>query len=1025
MLRDALRLIRRARDLSDLFALLGYSRDDTPLDHGWTIVARWRSFRVVAGEHSDAREAARSHARRLAASARPTLVVVLDPTRALALAGPYTGRPSGSRLLVIALDNPSRFALRQLAALAPDGAPNALALALRITDLLASEQVGERFFTAWRALQQRMAASLRPHGSSADREMAALLALTRVLFLYFVQEKGWLDGRTDYLRELLDTTLARRRHFHRTVLHPLFFGTLNRPPRERAPDPALGNVPYLNGGLFEPHPVERRIGPAVFPNALWRDAFDGLFDRFRFCVREGDEVDAIAPDMLGRVFERVMSDDERHATGTFYTPESVVRQIVDATIATALADDGPLSADLAERVVRGEPVPAPAAKAARHALRRLRLLDPAVGSGAFLLSALESLTLARLALQSRVGAATRWKMRRRVLKENLFGVDLSPVAVRLAELRLWLAIVADDPTRDPARVEPLPNLDAVVRQGNSLLDPIGAARSLGIRLPHMRPETRAVHRARAALFDARGRVRRVRERELRRAEEALAHATVASADEYTRAALRDLATAARGRDLFGARAGMTEPQQRRYRALRRQLAALRAARRRIGDGEIPFFAFEVHCPEVTARAGFTVVVGNPPWVRAERLPPALRATLKERFAWWRSGPGRGFGHLPDLSVAFLERSLELTAPGGAVGLLVPSKLATAGYAARARETLVRETALTYLHRVPDREAARFRATIYPLALITKRTRPQRGHRVHLDFERQRSSSQRGLTGTGPWILLPDRARRALTRLLETGIPLAVASAPALGIKTGADAVFVGAVVRRGHGTSVVRFGSDDVEIENTVLRRAIRGRDIDPFFVRPQRVLLWCYDAEGRPLMHLPPLARSYLSRHRTRLIARADYRTGPTWTLFRTAAAQAPWRVVWADIARHPMSVVVEETTARDALPLNSCYVAASRDRETVLVMSACLNSTWARVIVRATSDEARGGYRRNNARVIGRIPIPQPGRARKALAAVSARAHQHHDVDQDELDDAVARALSLSRAIRAELGALADDQR
>src|SRR6185436_3880129 len=216
---------------------------------------------------------------------------------------------------------------------------------------------------------ESMSASLGRRGTPVERRTAALLPLTRILFLYFVQAKGWLDGRPDYLRRLLDTSLARRRHFHRSALHPLFFGTLNRKPGDRSATIKLGKIPYLNGGLFEPHPVERRLGPVVFPNHLWRDAFDGLFERFRFTVHESQRADAIAPDMLGRVFERVMEPGDRHHTGTFYTPESVVRQVVNAAIETALG-------------------PSPR----QAALRTLRVLDPAVGSGAFLLGALERLT---------------------------------------------------------------------------------------------------------------------------------------------------------------------------------------------------------------------------------------------------------------------------------------------------------------------------------------------------------------------------------------------------------------------------------------------------------------------------------------------------------------------------------------------------------------------------------------------------------------------------------------------------------
>ena len=103
--------------------------------------------------------------------------------------------------------------------------------------------------------------------------------------------------------------------------------------------------------------------------------------------------------------------------------------------------------------------------------------NPAVGSGAFLLEVLHLLSRMRSAVEPGEGPGNPLRFQKEVLKENLMGIDLNPVAVRLAELRLWLAVVADDPTTDINSVTPLPNLDGVVRQGDTLLDPLGAVRS--------------------------------------------------------------------------------------------------------------------------------------------------------------------------------------------------------------------------------------------------------------------------------------------------------------------------------------------------------------------------------------------------------------------------------------------------------------------------------------------------------------------------------------------------------------------
>src|SRR4029077_13076618 len=196
-----------------------------------------------------------------------------------------------------------------------------------------------------------------------------------------------------YLPKLLDHALTRRRHFHRSALHPLFFGALNRPYGQRGSGArALGSVPFLNGGLFEPTPLERRFGPALWSNADWRDAFDDLFEKFHFSVREDESADLVAPDMLGRVFEGLMDPHDRRSSGSYYTPPGLVRALVRAALETALVERRGVRPDAAAAWAHDgvAPVDAPS-------LRGLTVVDPAVGSGAFLLGALEELTRLRVA----------------------------------------------------------------------------------------------------------------------------------------------------------------------------------------------------------------------------------------------------------------------------------------------------------------------------------------------------------------------------------------------------------------------------------------------------------------------------------------------------------------------------------------------------------------------------------------------------------------------------------------------------
>ena len=387
------------------------------------------------------------------------LLLVLDSpatTLAVAALAPHNGgfRP---RQLRVALKPPSPVSAEILAGLAARPRDSAVTLAVRAAEVLDEEGLTRRFFRDFSRLHALAAERLAemPRATAGERRSLALVILTRVLFLYFVQARGWLGGRGDFLPSLLDTALGQGHPFHRAIFEPLCFGALNSPPdrRPRA-SRALGDLPFLNGGLFERQAIERRYPGAALDNETWRLLFDELFERFHFTVREREDVDAVDPEMLGRVFEGLMARDRRRAQGTYFTPRELLRETVERSLAAALAGR---DAD---------------------AVRRIRVLDPAVGSGAFLLEVLIQLERARAALCPHERPAER---RRAIVRDNLFGVDLDPMAVRLAELRLWLALVVHEDTRLD-EVAPLPNLDQNLRQGDSLLSPLDLVRGrLGAR----------------------------------------------------------------------------------------------------------------------------------------------------------------------------------------------------------------------------------------------------------------------------------------------------------------------------------------------------------------------------------------------------------------------------------------------------------------------------------------------------------------------------------------------------------------
>ena len=153
----------------------------------------------------------------------------------------------------------------------------------------------------------------------AEAQDLALLCTSRLLFLCFLQAKGWLDGDRDWLARRFAACMAEGGAFHRRVLLPLWFGTLNTPERRRAPAArALGALPFLNGGLFARAPVERRRRHARFSDAALGHLFDDVLVRYRFTAHEDATAfsdAAVDPEMLGRAFESLMASAERRTSG--------------------------------------------------------------------------------------------------------------------------------------------------------------------------------------------------------------------------------------------------------------------------------------------------------------------------------------------------------------------------------------------------------------------------------------------------------------------------------------------------------------------------------------------------------------------------------------------------------------------------------------------------------------------------------------------------------------------------------------
>ncbi|HUS10372.1 MAG TPA: N-6 DNA methylase, partial [Pyrinomonadaceae bacterium] len=300
----------------------------------------------------------------------------------------------------------------------------------------------------------------------------------RLMFIAFLQKKRWLrfSGQHDYLNALwkdYQQTKTDKTKFYSARLKQLFFAALGHSSEvnviavDRSTRSEVGHVPYLNGGLFE-EGVEERDAGIVVPDDAVEAILRELFDQFNFTVTESTPLDqevAVDPEMLSRVFEELVTG--RNETGSYYTPKPVVSFMCKESLKGYLGDRYQKLVDEHEPAK----ISVPEARQLLARLADIRVVDPACGSGAYLLGMLHELhALVRL-LDTRVSQETArddYNRKLKIITNNLYGVDKDEFAVEIARLRLWLSLAVESEGVEP---EPLPNLDLRVVCGDSLIAP--------------------------------------------------------------------------------------------------------------------------------------------------------------------------------------------------------------------------------------------------------------------------------------------------------------------------------------------------------------------------------------------------------------------------------------------------------------------------------------------------------------------------------------------------------------------------
>lgn len=677
------------------------------------------------------------------------------------------------------------------------------------------EKVTKRFYQDYAQVFHRVENIIKSATDLAGDELRMFTQslFNRLMFLRFIERKGWLafpdQTGSRYLAALASTGGVGGRSLYASRLRPLFFQGLADEGRQQSD--VYGEVPLLNGGLFEESDLDSRVSD--IPD----DAFapiirpDGLFYRYNFTVEESTPLDievAVDPEMLGKVFEELVTG--RHESGSYYTPRPVVAFMCREAIKGHLADRTVAPEAAIARLVDDHEVEGLTeahGSAIIDALDDLKAVDPACGSGAYLLGLLQELIAIRRALQSEKLAADPgflYDLKLHIISHNLYGVDIDPFATQIAKLRLWLslAVEADHPV-------PLPNLDFKIETGDSLLGP----NPQHAELLH----AAAIH--------------------------SLADASVESKLRYVDA---------RG-----------DEKERLRREIERNLDDIRRLlNHQDQDGVVDW---RVHFAEVfQANGGFDITLANPPYVRQE-LITSYKPALKECFPDMYAGAA-------DLYVYFYGRGIQILRDGGHLSYIAPNKFFRATYGAKLRAYLLEKTELSSLIDFADYPI--FQAITYPAIVVTKKCSPARGdaqvrvhnwdhaHTLHrlsrVMAEEARVVSQSDLLGDA-WRIIDSDAAGVLARLRATGQALGdlVEGRFYRGVVTGKNEVF-----EIDEDTHRELVGADQRSEE--IIRPWLRGRNVGRWAVAWDNKYL-IFTRRGIRIDDYPAV-KEYLSQHRAML---------------------------------------------------------------------------------------------------------------------------------------------------------------
>ncbi len=549
-------------------------------------------------------------------------------------------------------------------------------LSERVEEAFRVKPVTEDFYENYKSAFDTLSKELRRKGLEIeDADRYAHTTLNRLMFFYYVQKKGWIGNRKDFVRWFHEQyeKSGEEDIFHQKWLSALFFEGMNSPEDEEIEadlpgdiESAITKLPYMNGGLFQPTDEDKK--DTFLSDYALKSVIEEFLEQYNFTVTEESPYDidvAVDPAMLGKIYESLIAEQERGEAGIFYTPRVEVDLMCRGAVYEQLTNQTQLTAETVTYLLfadRGEFEKSTLSdqnlEDLKGALQELKVVDPACGSGAFLIGMLHVLG----DIHRKLGETLDYDHKKQIVEQNIHGVDIKEWAVRVAEFRLWLSLV-EDVDEIPSTRPVLPNFGFKLRVGDSIVQGAGS----GISLDSLDRSSSDIVRKRLP--------------ELKKLKQAFYQGKTSDPNKvldlqqelitnHINQLIEDLRESSQQSTLSGS---VTEESD---HSNEHRINRLEAVKERLREASGAFF-WDLDFADVMLEGGFDIVVGNPPYVEQSEIIPQHfsqerletfdedhKEELKEEYkSRLREYVEESFGHSPakssDLYVYFFYRGIDV------------------------------------------------------------------------------------------------------------------------------------------------------------------------------------------------------------------------------------------------------------------------------------------------------------------------------------------------------------------------------